>query len=65
MYVVGKYSFELFTAGLSHEFIAEVGCMLLTATVAYFLLVEERYLLQYYVQWNSDFSNLQERKMMV
>ena len=36
--------------------------MLLTATVAYFLLVEERYLLQNYVQWNPDFSNLQARK---
>ena len=30
--------------------------------VAYFLFVDENYLLQYYIQWNPDFSNLQAQK---
>ena len=38
--------------------------MLLAATVPYCLFVEERYLLQYYVQWNPDFLNLQAKKMV-
>ena len=36
--------------------------MLLAATFAYFLFVQERYPLQYYVEWNPDFSNLQAKK---